>query len=161
MGVGWSESECQQRREICSLRFIGTHLQTVDPKGRIVLPARFKRLLTPTDQDTLVLTGGRENCLLLYPLGEWTRLAEILDGLPKSEAKRDAIRTISDNTTELELDANSRITVPREFLDKVGIEREVALVGQLRYIEIWARASYEQGSEKRVQASRDILNEIL
>jgi len=51
--------------------------------------------------------------------------------------------------------------VPREFLDKVGIEREVALVGQLRYIEIWARASYEQGSEKRVQASRDILNEIL
>jgi MraZ protein len=82
------------------------HFQTVDPKGRIVLPARFKRLLSPSDQDTMVLTAGRERCLLLYPLTEWARLAEILDGLPKSEAKRDAIRTISDNTTELELDAN-------------------------------------------------------
>lgn len=143
------------------MRFIGTHLQTVDPKGRIVLPARFKRLLTPADQDTLVLTRGRENCLLLYPLSEWTRLAEILDSLPKSEAKRDAIRTISDNTTELELDANSRITVPREFLDKVGIERDVALVGQLRCIEVWARASYEEGIERRQQASREILNDIL
>jgi MraZ protein len=143
------------------LRFIGTHFQTVDPKGRIVLPARFKRLLTPQDQETVVLTGGRENCLVLYPLSEWVRLAEILDALPKGEGKRDAIRTISDTTTELELDASGRVTVPREFLDKVGIDRDVALVGQLRYIELWSRASYEQGSEQRAQASRDILNEIL
>jgi MraZ protein len=143
------------------LRFIGTHLQTVDPKGRIVLPSRFKRLLTAADHDTMVLTTGRERCLLLYPLGEWARLAEALDRLAPGEAKRDAIRTISDNTTEIELDANGRLTVPREFLDKVGIEREVALVGQLRYIEVWARAAYEQGSEHRAQTSSDILNEIL
>jgi MraZ protein len=143
------------------LRFIGTHFQTVDPKGRIVLPARFKRLLTPADQETMVLTVGREDCLLLYPLGEWARLAEILDGLPKSETKRDAIRTISDHTTELELDAASRLTVPREFLDRIGIDRDVALVGQLRYIEIWPRTPYEQGSDRRRQASSSILNEIL
>lgn len=143
------------------MRFIGTQVQTVDPKGRIVLPVRFKRLLTPADQETMVLTVGRERCLILYPLSEWVRLAEALDALPKGEEKRDAIRTISDNTMELELDANGRVTIPREFLALVGIEREVALVGQLRYVEIWAREPYEQGSEQRNRASSSILNAIL
>lgn len=143
------------------MRFIGTHFQTVDPKGRIVLPARFKRLLTPADQETMVLTLGKEPCLLLYPLSEWTRLAETLDGLPKSETKRDAIRTISDFTTELELDASGRITIPREFLERVEIDREVAVVGSLRYLELWSRSAYEQGREPRRQASSSILDQIL
>lgn len=143
------------------MRFIGTALQTVDSKGRVVLPARFKRLLTPGDQDTMVLTAGRESCLLLYPLTEWGRLAELLDSMPRGPAKRDAIRTISDNTTELELDAAGRLTLPREFLSRVGIDRDVALVGQLRYIELWAREPYERDAEQRSQASSHILDEIL
>lgn len=143
------------------MRFIGTALQTVDSKGRVVLPARFKRLLTPGDQDTMVLTAGRESCLLLYPLTEWGRLAELLDSMPRGPAKRDAIRTISDNTTELELDAAGRLTLPREFLSRVGIDRDVALVGQLRYIELWAREPYERDAEQRSQASGHILDEIL
>jgi MraZ protein len=143
------------------VRFIGTQFQTVDPKGRIVLPARFKRLLTPDDLETMVLTVGQELCLLLYPLTEWARLAELLDSLPRGGGKRDAIRTISDNTTEIELDANGRLTVPREFLGRVRIEHEVALVGQLRYLEIWSRAEYESGVEKRGKASTDLLDGIL
>lgn len=143
------------------MRFIGTQFQTVDSKGRIVLPARFKRLLTPGDQDTMVLTVGRERCLLLYPLTEWARLAEVLDGLPRGEAKRDAIRTISDNTLELELDAAGRLTVPRDFLSRAGIDREVALVGQLRYVELWSKTEYERGVDERREASYGILNDIL
>jgi len=98
---------------------------------------------------------------LLYPLTEWGRLAETLDSMPRGQAKRDAIRTISDNTTELELDAAGRLTLPREFLGRVGIDRDVALVGQLRYVELWAREPYERGAEIRSQASGRILDEIL
>lgn len=143
------------------MRFVGTTFQTVDSKGRVVLPARFKRLLVPGDQDTMVLTVGRESCLLLFPLTEWGRLAEALDSMPRGEAKRDAIRAISDNTLELELDAAGRLTVPREFLGRVGIDRDVALVGQLRYLELWARQPYERDAEVRSQASGRILDEIL
>jgi MraZ protein len=143
------------------VRFIGTQFQTVDPKGRIVLPARFKRLLTPDDLETMVLTVGRERCLLLYPLTEWARLAEVLDGLPRGEAKRDAIRTISDNTLELELDAAGRLTVPRDFLVRAAIDRDVALVGQLRYVELWSKTQYERDADKRREASNGILNDIL
>ncbi len=142
------------------MRFIGTHFQTVDPKGRIALPAKFKRLLRPEDQDTLVVTMGRERCLLLYPLTQWTELAEALDALPRNEAKREAIRSISDHTTELELDSNGRMTLPREFLQKAGIERDVAIVGSLRYVELWPRATYEEGMQARREASSPILDTI-
>jgi MraZ protein len=142
------------------VRFIGTHFQTVDPKGRVALPAKFKRLLGPEDQGTMVLTVGREQCLLLYPLSEWSQLAEALDALPRNQAKRDAIRTISDHSTELELDAHGRLTLPRDFLQRAGIERDVALVGSLRYIEIWSRSNYERGSEARRAAASDILDQL-
>jgi len=143
------------------LLFFGTQFQTVDPKGRIVLPARFKRLLTPADQDTLVLNVGREPCLLLFPLSEWARLAQELDALPKNEAKRDTIRSISDSTVYLELDASGRLTIPRDFLERVGIEREVAVVGHSRYIEVFSRASYEKDRERRREASSAILDRVL
>lgn len=142
------------------MRFIGTHFQTVDPKGRIALPAKFKRLLGPEDQGTMVLTAGREACLLLYPLSEWSQLAEALDALPRSQARRDAIRSISDLTTELELDAHGRFTLPRDFLRRAGIEREVALIGSLRYIEIWSRSNYEAGMEARRAGATDILDQL-
>ena len=143
------------------MRFIGTQFQTVDPKGRIVLPARFKRLLTPEDQDLLVMMLGREPCLVLHPQSAWARFAESLEARPRGEEQREAVRSISDYTTELELDANGRLTIPRDFLELVGIEREVAIVGQLRYIEVWSRANYEKGKEKRRAASTQILNDIL
>jgi MraZ protein len=146
--------------EVDRVRFIGTHFQTVDPKGRVALPAKFKRLLRPEDQETLVLTMGRERCLLLYPLSEWTQLAEALDVLPRNQAKREAIRSISDHTTELELDANGRITIPREFLQRAAVERDVAIVGSLRYVEVWPRPAYEEGMAARREASSDILDQL-
>lgn len=142
------------------MRFIGTHYQTVDQKGRIAIPARFKRLLTRDDQGVMVLTVGREPCLLLYPLSEWTRLAEALDALPRNQAKRDVIRSISDHTTELEIDSQGRLTIPREFLQKLEIERDVAIVGSLRYVEVWSRATYDQGIEERRSVSSEILDQL-
>ena len=139
------------------MRFIGTQYQTIDPKGRLVLPARFVRLL-PEGQSALVLTVGPDPCLLLYPLDEWNQLAESLNALGRNEATRNAVRYLSDHSTELELDTNGRLTIPREFLKKVAIERDIALVGLLRYIEVWPRAVYEQHTEARRIASRGVLD---
>ncbi len=142
------------------MRFIGTHLQTIDPKGRLVLPAKFVRLL-PEDQSGMVLTVGPDPCLLLYPLNEWNQLAEALNALVRNEATRNAVRFVSDHSTELELDAHGRLTVPREFLKRVGIEREVTIVGLLRYLELWPRAVYEREVEARRIASRGVLDGLI
>jgi len=142
------------------VRFIGTYLQTLDPKGRLALPARFKRLLTPSDQDLLILVR-RDECLFLYPGTVWDGIAEELNRLPRNQKTRDAIRSISDFSLPLELDAAGRVTVPREFLVAVGIERDVAVVGGLRHIELWPRQEYEKGREQRRASSGEILDEIL
>jgi MraZ protein len=142
------------------MRFIGTHLQTIDPKGRLVLPAKFVRLL-PEGQSGMVLTVGPDPCLLLYPLHEWNQLAESLNALVRNEATRNAVRFVSDHSTELELDAHGRLTVPREFLKRVGIEREVTIVGLLRYIELWPRVIYEREVEARRIASKGVLDGLI
>ena len=142
------------------MRFIGTHQQSVDSQGRLGLPAKFRRLLKPEDQEAMVLTTGREACLLLYPLSEWNRVADALDSLPRNGARRQAIRAISDSTQWLELDSNGRVTIPRGFLDQIEAEREVTLVGSLRYIEIWSRPRYEEDRDTRRTESSDILDQI-
>ena len=142
------------------MRFIGTHQQTVDPKGRVALPAKFRRLLTPEDQEAMVLTNGRESCLLLYPHSEWNRVADALDALPRNEARRQAIRAISDSTQWLDIDSNGRVTIPRSFLDQIEADREVTMVGSLRYIEIWPRDRYDEDRDKRRRESSDILDQI-
>ena len=141
------------------MRFIGTQFQTVDPKGRLVLPAKFVRAL-PETQKSMVLTVGLDPCLLLYPLDEWAQLAESLNAMARNEAARNAVRYVSDHSTELELDAHGRLTIPREFLKKIGIERDVAVVGLLRYVELWPRSVYEQQAEARRVASRNVLDSL-
>lgn len=139
--------------------FIGTQVQAIDPKGRLVLPARFVRLL-PEGQNTMVLTVGTDPCLLLYPMSEWSRMAEGLRALARNEATRNAVRFVSDHSSELELDAHGRLTIPRDFLRLAGIEREVAVVGLLDHVELWARGAYEQRAEERRVAARPVLNEL-
>jgi len=142
------------------MRFIGTFEQTLDPKGRLALPARFRRLLTPEDHDTMVLTLGRERCMLLYPLTEWVQLMERLDAMPRNEAKRDAVRAISADTLELDVDTNGRMTIPRSFLEGSGIERDVTIVGSLRYVEVWSRTAFTRARETRRDQSKDILDQL-
>jgi MraZ protein len=142
------------------MRFIGTHQQTVDSQGRVALPAKFRRLLSPEDQEAMVLTIGREPCLLLYPQSEWNRVADALDALPRNKDRRQAIRAISDNTQWLELDSNGRVTIPRGFLDQIEAEREVTMVGSLRYIEVWSRQRYDEDRDTRRTESSDILDRI-
>jgi len=108
----------------------------------------------------MVLTTGREACLLLYPHSEWNHVADALDALPRNSERRQAIRAISDNTQWLELDSNGRVTIPRGFLDQIEAEREVTMVGSLRYIEIWSRDRYEEDKEVRRTESSDILDQI-
>ncbi len=138
-------------------RFIGTQVQSIDPKGRLVLPARFVRLL-PEGQTSMVLTVGTDPCLLLYPLDEWNRMADGLRALARNEATRNAIRYLSDFSTELELDAHGRLTVPREFLKLAGIQREISVVGLLDHIELWPREVYERRAEERRLVARPILD---
>lgn len=126
-----------------SSSFFGVFEYSVDAKGRLNIPSKFRKALKPEADETFFVSMGKEGCLTLYPLYEWTNLERRLDSMPNGEQKRDLIRYYSMNSQEASLDRQGRLMIPGEFLKSVGIDREVIVVGAMRTIEIWSPEKFE------------------
>jgi MraZ protein len=136
--------------------FIGAHSCKVDDKGRINIPASFRRFLGDEERETFVVTRGFENCLTLYAPAGWKNFQAKLNGLPPGKKKRQVIRFFSSNSATLHLDKQGRVGIPRDFLADYGIEREVLLVGTLESIEVWNPQAYES----QMKGAGEALGEI-
>jgi len=124
--------------------FKGSYSYSVDSKGRINIPARLRKYVSPEANDTFVVTRGFEKCLFLYPLDEWSTLEGSIRGLsPSISQHRFLARTLLQYATETQLDGQSRIVIPRELLQFAGIEDQVLIVGVLERIEVWNPKEYE------------------
>lgn len=115
--------------------FLGRYNHTLDAKGRLAIPARFRDAVA----DGLVLTRGIDRCLALYPLDAWRPLAEKVSALPISDPDaRNFRRLVFAEAADLALDAQGRILVPPELRRYAGLEREALVVGMDTAIEIWS-----------------------
>lgn len=123
--------------------FKGSYEYSVDSKGRINIPAKLRRYLSAESNDTFVITRGFERCLSAYPLDEWNTLEQSVRKLSPFDPKhRFFERTLVQWATESQLDAQSRITIPRELLQFAGIENAVLIIGVMERIEIWNPQQY-------------------
>jgi MraZ protein len=115
--------------------FLGRHHHSLDTKGRLAIPARFRDELA----GGVVLTRGIDRCLSLYPLAEWEPLAAKVNGLPLSDPDARAFRRlVFSEAVDLSLDGQGRILLPPELRGYAGIEREVVVIGVNAYLEIWS-----------------------
>jgi len=114
----------------------GEFRHTLDDRGRVAIPARFRALLATG----ATLSRWLDGCLALFPREEWIELATKLRGLPTtSEAARQFSRFMSSGAVEVELDRQGRVLVPGYLRDYAEIgEGEVVVVGALTRLEIWA-----------------------
>lgn len=124
--------------------FIGSYSGTLDAKNRLHLPARLRQ---GTDQslDTCYLTLGVGGPLFLFPKNEWRRVESKLENY--NFAHPDAnyvIRILMANTVEVSPDRQHRILIPPELAAKVGIDRDVKILGVLRRIELWSTKRFEE-----------------
>ena len=125
--------------------FKGSYNYSVDSKGRINIPSRLRKYLSPEANDTFVVTRGFEKCLFLYPVDEWNTLESTIRRLSPSNAQHRFItRTLLQHATETQLDGQSRIVIPRELLQFAGIEDQVLILGVLERIEIWNPKDHEE-----------------
>ncbi|HET7094084.1 MAG TPA: division/cell wall cluster transcriptional repressor MraZ [Thermomicrobiales bacterium] len=121
--------------------FLGRHAHTLDAKGRLAVPARFRDALA----DGLVLTRGIDRCLALYPMPTWRALAEKVGALPLTDADaRNFRRMVFAEAVDLALDGQGRILVPPELRRYAGLERDALVVGVDASIEIWSPAGWAQ-----------------
>jgi MraZ protein len=127
--------------------FIGDYTCKVDVKGRIILPAAFKKQMPADAQDHFVVRKDIfENCLVLYAIEDWDRqLIKIRKKLnPYNREHNMFLRNFFKGTAELSLDNNNRILVPKKLMDLIEADRDVVLAGQDGRIEIWAADIYDK-----------------
>jgi len=127
--------------------FIGDYTCKVDVKGRIILPAAFKKQMPAGEQDHFVVRKDIfENCLVLYSIDDWnSQLEKIRIKMnPYNREHNKFLRNFFKGTAELLLDNNNRMLVPKRLLDMIDAGRDVVLAGQDGRIEIWSAAVYDK-----------------
>ena len=122
---------------------IGEYKCRLDAKSRILLPAALKRQISPEAEDKFVMNRGFESCLVLYPFNEWKVISEELKKLNFYKKKdRLFMRYFQRGATELTLDSNNRLLLPKSLLGYAGIEKEVVLFAYANRIEVWDTEIY-------------------
>ncbi len=142
--------------------FKGSYAYSVDNKGRINIPARLKKYVSPDANDTFVVTRGYEKCLFVYPLDEWNKLEQSIRELSTTNPKhRFFMRTLLEKATESQLDGQSRITIPRELLQFAAIENEVLILGVLERIEVWNPTVYQDYQKTQAESYENVAQTVL
>lgn len=125
--------------------FLGEYEATLDPKGRFLLPAGFKKQLPAEGGNLFVINRGFEKCLSLYPMTSWEPIYERISMLNDFDHKvREFRRYFLNGATQLELDSAGRLLVPPNLKDHAGLEKDIVLVAAVNKIEIWDKSKYQQ-----------------
>jgi MraZ protein len=118
--------------------FRGATKVTLDDKGRMVMPTRYREQIAELAQGHLVVTVDRDQCLLIYPLPEWEQTERRLMSLPSLNPQaRRLQRLMVGYATELEIDGHGRMLLPPELREFAKLERHGMLIGQGNRFELW------------------------
>ncbi|MDM4763077.1 division/cell wall cluster transcriptional repressor MraZ [Galbitalea sp. SE-J8] len=120
--------------------FLGTHAPKLDDKGRVILPAKFRDELA----HGLVITRGREKCLVVYSAREFESVHEqLMANAAGSKRARDAARMFLAGASEEHLDSQNRVTIPPMLRDWAGLDRDLTVIGAGNRIEVWSAAAWD------------------
>jgi len=123
--------------------FMGEYNHSIDTKGRLIIPSRFREELG----DEFVVTKGLDGCLFVFPDNEWRAFEEKLKALPlTNKSARQFARFFVAGATPCELDKQGRILLPQTLREFAGLEKDVVLTGMLNRIEIWSKAKWAENS---------------
>lgn len=124
--------------------FLGAYSHTIDAKGRLIVPSKFRDELA----GAAVLTKGLDGCLFLFPMAEWQSLSEKLSNLPLARQEaRSFTRFFFSSAAEVEIDKQGRIAIPQGLQAFAGIGKGVQVVGMNSRVELWATDRWEHLSE--------------
>ena len=120
------------------ISFTGEYHNSLDEKNRLNIPAKFRKVLDPVNDRTFVITRGFDQCLVLYPLEDWSQVAAQLRKLSSIRVKhRDFVRSITRYATSVQYDGQGRIQIPDTLLGYSSIQKEAAVIGMINKIELW------------------------
>lgn len=120
--------------------FIGEYQHTLDNKGRLIIPSKFRDELG----ESFIVTKGLDNCLFVYSKDEWSSLEEKLKLLPLTRKDARAfVRFFFSGATECELDKQGRVLIPSNLREHCKLEKEAVVIGVATRVEIWSKEEWD------------------
>jgi len=136
--------------------FRGSSVHTIDAKGRIIIPARFRDVIK-AGNSTSLMVSKLDKCLVSYPIEEWHKIeSNILSLAEKSDTMRRFRRVFIGGASECPCDKQDRILIPPLLRQYASLEKDIALVGVLTHFEIWCREKWEK---ENMAMEKDMKNE--
>lgn len=142
--------------------FRGSSFHTIDPKGRIIVPTRFREAIKESGTDSIMITR-MDSCLFAYAHDRWAELEQKILHLPeKSEEMRRFQRFFIGGAQDCKCDAQGRVLIPPFLKQYSELEKEIVLVGVLDRFEIWSRENWdrENGLQQKDMGNEQVRREI-
>lgn len=137
--------------------FMGEYHHTIDEKGRIIIPSKFRNELG----DKFIITRGLENCLFLYPESAWNKIVDKLNSLPftKKDA-RNFSRFFLSGATTVEFDKQGRINITSPLVGYANLKKECVVVGVGDRLEIWSEQDWNSFFDSNKDSMSDIAENL-
>ncbi|TGB00196.1 division/cell wall cluster transcriptional repressor MraZ [Sporolactobacillus shoreae] len=138
--------------------FMGEFNHSIDMKGRLIIPAKFRDELG----ESFIVTRGLEQCLFVYPMSEWRRIEEKLKALPFTRKDARAFtRLFFSGASVCELDKQGRVSIGNGLREYAGIEKDCVVIGVSTRLEIWDSSAWQHYFEESEASFGDISESLL
>lgn len=137
--------------------FIGEYHHTIDEKGRIIIPVKFREELG----NNFIITRGIENCLFVYSEENWAKITNKLNSLPFT--KKDARtfnRFFMSGATSVELDKQGRVNISKPLIDYASLIKDCVIIGTGDRLEVWSQESWESFFDSTKDSMSDIAENL-
>ncbi|MGQ9467347.1 MAG: division/cell wall cluster transcriptional repressor MraZ [Anaerolineae bacterium] len=133
--------------------FLGEFIHTIDEKGRLVIPAKFRSALA----SGMVITRGMDRCLVIYPMEAWQAYRERISSLPTTDqSARDLRRLVFGSAADITPDSQGRFVIPPSLREYAGLDGQVVVVGCDNYIELWHPEKWAKVQDRMAQNEENI-----
>lgn len=142
--------------------FYGEYRHTIDAKGRIIIPAKFRKALKKIDSNRLIVTRGIEKCLFIFSLSEWKTQEERFRSLPLNKSNPRAFsRILFSGAYRCLPDKQGRINLPQNLIEYAKIKKEIVIIGVSNRIEIWNLGHWKDYFHKSERSFVEIAEELV
>jgi len=142
--------------------FKGQEVYSIDAKGRVNIPSKMRKAISPEAKDTFAVTRGVDKCIEAYPLDEWHNYENRFEKLNQyNNENRYFLRRILMWSEEVALDAQQRITLPKKLLEFAGIENKILIVGMGNHIEFWNPEEFDRYLASHDESYEDVASKVM
>ena len=141
--------------------FIGEHAYSLDSKGRINIPAKFRQSLSSKSEKTFVTTRGIDSCIWVYPLSQWKKIESELRNLSSlSNIHRAFVRNTARYASPSTYDKQGRITLTPSLIEYAKLNKDALIIGMINKIEIWNPLILENIEKENLEIDPESYNEL-